>query len=116
MKVRIYFTLVGKSNIWKRHLSKLTALDFANTDTLEYVRETVANQFGDRALVIVNEDKLKDGSGSYPEYFAAGWFVSEEDNPQELIVVDHGNSMESAVKAMMSSVKTIGWQTYSVRI
>ena len=116
MKVKLHFTLAGKSNMWKRHLPKGILLDSTDKDTLEYVKETVANQFGDRAMVIVNEHSLSKGVGSYPEYYVAGWFVSEDTNPVELVIVDHGRTMKDAQEAMLASVQVIDWTSYAVKI
>lgn len=116
MKVRLYFTLVGKSNEWKRASRPNLDLDFTNASTLDFVRDRVASQFGERALVIVNDNLLKNDARVYPEYYAAGWFISEEDNPRELVVVDHGSSMEEANRAMMKSVSMVDWDSHSVRI
>lgn len=116
LKVKLFFTLVGKSNAWSRNMAKDIRSEFGNADTLSYVRDTVAGQFGDRALVVVNEKSLENSKSNYPEFYSAGWFVSQGDNPMELVVVDHGNTMEAATKAMMESVKVIDWNSFSARV
>ncbi len=116
MKVKLSFTLVGKSNIWKRNIPKGVQLESSNADTLAFVRDTVVDQFGGRALVIVNEHRLVNDAYPYPEYYAAGWFISEGDEQYELVVVDHGDTMEAATKAMMNSVKVVDWNNFSMRI
>lgn len=113
MKVRLHFTLVGKSNEWKRNMPKGVEAEFTNNDTLSFVRDTVSGQFGSRALVIVNEQLLSNDMRPYPEFYAAGWFVSEENPERELVLVEHGDSMEAANKAMMDSVSTIDWESFS---
>ena len=117
MRVKLHLTLVGKSNSWKRNMPKgMSPAEFTNEDTLSFVRDTVADQFGDRALFIVNEHLLSEEARVYPEYYAAGWFVSEDGERTELVVVDHGSTMEAATKAMMESVKVIDWDSFSARI
>ena len=116
MRVKLSFTLVGKSKEWDRNIPKNIPVEFTNADTLSFVRDTVADQFGDRALVIVNEHLLQDDSRPYPEYYSAGWFISEGDEQFELVVVDHGNTMEAATKAMMESVKVVDWDSFAARI
>jgi len=116
MRVKLHFTLVGKSKAWARNLPKGANVEVTNEDTLSYVRDTVADQFGDRALVIVNEHRLQDNSRTYPEYYAAGWFVSEDGERSELVIVDHGSTMEAATNAMMESVKVTDWPSLSAKI
>lgn len=113
-KVRLTFTLVGKSEIWKRKLSPEILQHATNEDTLLYVEEVVANRFGKRALFVANKDMLN--YGTYPKYYAAGWFISEEDNPSELVVLDHGETMELATKAMLNSVRNIDWDEVAISI
>lgn len=116
MRVRLNLTLVGKADMWKRNIPKGTQLEDSNKDTLLFVKNTVADQFGDRAIVVVDEHSLSNDIYLYPKYYAAGWFVSEGDEPTELVVVDHGENMELAVKAMLNSVTTIDWDNLSVRV
>jgi hypothetical protein len=114
-KVKLHFTLIGKSYEWKRNLPKSVQSEFGDIDTLSFVRDTVIGQFGDRALVIVNEKALNN-KPAYPNFYSAGWFISEDENPSELVVVDHGNTMEAATKAMIESVRVIDWDSLSARI
>jgi hypothetical protein len=116
MRVRLNLTLVGRADMWKRNIPKGTQFEDSNKNTLLFVKNIVADQFGDRAITIIDENNLSDDIYSYPKYYAAGWFVSEGDNPTELVVVDHGESMELAVKAMLSSVTTIDWNSLSIGI
>ncbi|KKM60734.1 hypothetical protein LCGC14_1538810, partial [marine sediment metagenome] len=48
--------------------------------------------------------------------YSAGWFVSEGEDPLELVVVDHGKTMEAATNAMMESVKLVNWDLLAARI
>jgi len=116
MRVKLHFTLVGRSEIWKRNMPKGMPMEFTNEDTLSFVRDIVADQFGDRALVVINEHLLRDNSRTYPEYYAAGWFISEDDEQSELVVIDHGSTMDAATKAMLESVKVVDWNSVSARI
>ena len=115
-RVKIYSTLVGRSNAWKRNMPKETQVEFGSAATLSYVRDLVVEQFGERALVIVNEKTLESDKLTYPEFYSAGWFVSEGEDPLELVVVDHGKTMEAATNAMMESVKLVNWDLLAARI
>lgn len=115
-RVKLHFTFVGKSNEWNRNMAKDIRSEFDNSETLSFVKDTVVAQFGDRALMIVNEKSLEGDKSSYPEFYSAGWFVSEGEDPTELVVVDHGSTMEAATKAMMESIKVVDWDSLSARI
>ena len=60
--------------------------------------------------------------GQYPSFYAAGWFTSEEPvsktngNGSELVVIAHGNNMQSARSAMMRAVSTIDWDNLAKNI
>lgn len=115
-RVKLHFTLVGYSNAWKKNMPKDVQSEFGNHDTLSCVRDIVAEQFGNRALFIVNEKMLDNNRRAYPEFYSAGWFVSEDEHPLELVVVDHGSTMEAATMAMMESVKVVDWNSFAVEI
>lgn len=116
LKVQLYFTLVGKSSMWERGLSKETIDKATNEDRLDIVRDIVSAQFGDRKITIMNEQRLKIKGLPYPGFYSAGWFVSQGDDALELVVVDHGKTMEAATKAMLESVKTIDWSKHSKKV
>lgn len=102
VKVELQFSLVGVSEIYKRELD---GEETTAKDTLSYVHKTIVDQFGDRALIIANENELK-SSGVYPKNYAAGWFLY---NGAELVVVDHGNTMKTAYNNMIESAKKVDW-------
>lgn len=104
--VRLTFTLVGKC---KDMPLKHIPAEWRNADTLDLVRSRVIAQFGDRALHIIDEDKLGSDNAIYPKFYAAGWFQSTTEPLTELVVVDHGNTMEAAQKALLSSVVNVPW-------
>lgn len=116
IKVKLNFILVGKSISWKRNMTREKQIEFRNSATLSFVRDTVINQFGNRALVIINESVLESNTIIYPKFYSAGWFISEGDDSRELVVIDHGNTMEAANKAVIESVKVIDWQSCSRKI
>ena len=114
-KIALHFTLVGKSNSWERGLSIDTIHQHANKDRLAIVKKMVADQFGERALVVANEKALSNILANYPGYFAAGWFISE-DAEDELVMVGHGDSMEAANLSMMEAIKNVDWDQMAVKI
>lgn len=115
-KVQLYFTLVGKSNAWERGLQKDEIARFTNKYRVEMIRDIVSNQFGNRAIIITNEDRLKNSISTYPKFYSAGWFVSQDDDESELVVVGHANTMEAATKTMLEAVKLVDWDEFSARI
>ena len=115
-KVQLRLTLVGKSNAWERGLSKDTIAQFTNEYRLSVVRDTVIGYFGDRALMIANESRLENNIATYPEFYSAGWFTSQDNEMSELVVVGHGSTMEASTKAMMETVKLVDWEQCSVKI
>jgi len=58
----------------------------------------------------------------YPEYFAAGWFISQnvvgesEGIGSELVLVSHGNSLESAKNSLMIALSNTSWDVYAANI
>jgi len=116
LKVQLHFMLVGKSNAFERKLPAELIAQFTNDYRFSVVRDIVTNQFGDRAVIIPNEDKLKKNFGVYPKFYSAGWFISQGDNESELIMVEHGNTMEAATKAMLESVKMVNWSELATKI
>ncbi|KKK81597.1 hypothetical protein LCGC14_2811830 [marine sediment metagenome] len=116
-KVKLHFTLVGNSYEWGRSIPKNVRLEWTNADNLEFVSDTVGDYFGKRALVIINEEILKNNAITYPKFYSAGWFISEDaDDQSELVVVGHGENMAEANKSMIDSVSSLDWNTLSARI
>jgi hypothetical protein len=113
-KIKLHLTLVGKTDEWKKYIR--SGEEFSNANNLEYVRDIVKEQFGERPMFITNENTLRDDVVVYPKYFSAGWFISEEQPLAELVVIAHGESMEVANKAMLESVKKIDWTTLARKI
>lgn len=108
-KVKINFTLVGKSF----DIKNIDNLDTSNI--LKNVKHMVKLHFGDRPILISDEDDVLRQS-SYPRYFSAGWFISDEpiygyesNFGSELIVVSHGDSMQLAQSEMMKAISSTNW-------
>ena len=115
IKVKLQFTLVGKSEAWKRGLSKHENIDFNNRANLDAIIDIVAEYFGNRALVVEREEMLVDDAIKYPEYYSAGWFISEDD-AREIVIISHGDTMANANKSMLAAVGSVDWETQSARI
>lgn len=109
-QVRVHLSLVGNS---KRLASEFTSDQFdspRNDTILDMVKERVRFHFGNRSLLVHNEDSLE-FAGIYPSYYAAVWFVSE-DTPTsgtDLIVLGHGESAKSAQSSAMDAVRMANW-------
>jgi len=106
MSVKLAFTLIGKC---KDMPAKHIPAEWRNSDTLNLVKQRVTDQFGARALHIINEDMLGNDNAIYPKFYAAGWFHSMGNPMTELVVVDHGNTMEAAQNALLQSVTSVPW-------
>ncbi len=105
MKIINTHTLVGRTRRAKE-------VDLStNEEKLEKVLGLVRGQFGERPMVVVGEERLTGELSKYPEFYIAGWFLSAEkdanDKIQELVVVDHGSTMELARKALMNNIKLV---------
>ena len=115
VKVKLHFMLVGKSDSWKRQIPKSHVVDWTNFDTFSSIRDTVVDHFGNRALYIPNEEVLQSPNTSYPPFYSAGWFISDDENPSELVVVGHGRTMKDANNNTMELLK-LHWNEQSVAI
>lgn len=115
-QVSLNFSLVGKTNQFVSQFPKAERDNILNDVILDMVKEQVNFHFGDRACVVHNEAALG-FAGRYPEYYAAGWFVSE-DSPghgSDLVVIAHGESMKSARNEMMEAVRVTDWEELASR-
>ena len=115
-KVKLCFTLVGKTNQYKSFLSDGKQMSWTNANTLQYVKDIVSEYFGSRAMFIINEKTLCEGSIYYPKYFSAGWFVSVDENPSELVLIAHSETMAIANKILTEYIKNIDWCSTAVKI
>lgn len=106
LPVKMPFVLVGKSR--DIPVSQLPD-NWKNSDTLELVKKRVAFHFGDRATYVVNQDRLESDHRVYPEFYAAGWFYTAEAPYSELVVIEHGSTMEAARKALLHSMSDVPW-------
>ena len=113
-KIKLHFTLVGKTDEWKKFIR--SDEHFSNSDNMEYICDLVTSQFGKRPMFITSESTLRDDVVVYPKYFSAGWFVSEVNPLTELVVLAHGESMTAANKSVMEAVKRIDWSKLSKEI
>ena len=111
-QVKVHFNLVGTTRQFTRSLPRQERDSIPNEAILDQIKEQVKFHFGNRAVFIHNEESLLNGS-AYPNYYAANWFVSEdsEKNGTDMIVVGHGDSMESAQHMALEAVKTVGWDS-----
>lgn len=116
-KVTINLTLVGRTY---RNAKELE--EFSKLEIFLGIQEQIKDQFGERAILMSDEDSVTFGKSKYPEFYAAGWFISDQptlDNEgagSELVVVAHGNSMEVAKEAMMKSVAYANWDELAANI
>ena len=103
MKILHTHTLVGR-------VKRAREEDALNCDKLQKVIRMVKEQFGNRPTVIVGQEKLANELLAYPEFYAAGWFrsatVDKDGRTQELVIIDHGSTMEEARKSMLRNIKT----------
>ena len=116
MKVKLQFQLVGKSDTYKKYLPATKLGEWTNENTLELIKDTVANYFGDRAVFVFHEETLRNNVVKYPKFFSAGWFVSQEKEPHELVVISHGDTMEEANKSVVEATKILDWNSLAVKI
>ena len=115
IKVKLNFTLVGKTDEWKKYIQKDSNVAWSNADTLDYVKGIITKQFGNRPMAFVNEKNLINDAMPYPRYFSAGWFISE-DNTKELVIITHGESFEKANKLLLHHIKSIDWDNLARNI
>lgn len=106
-RVKLHFTLVGKTDEWRRGHN---LQEWTNRDSFDLVKDTVISHFGSgRPMLMINEDSLRSSGSAYPEYYAAGWFITEDKPLSELVVVAHGDSMASAKKFLLDAVNMVDW-------
>ena len=117
-QVKLDFLLTGKSYKDKRNI-----LPMNNKQIHACMLNQIQDHFGDRPVyvsskfVIISEENF-----NYPEFYAAGWFVSS--NPisgqvgkgSELVVVAHGNNVENARKNLMTAVGNTPWDELAKNI
>lgn len=117
IKVRLMFTLVGRtvgSLTKKAKILFSQEGEWTNSDTLQHVKSSVEQHFGRRPIYVVNENKLL--AGSYPKFYCAGWFYSDNTNT-ELVIVDHGSDMKTARENMMRSITSkVDWTSCSENV
>lgn len=113
-KVSVNFTLVGKSRPKESELS--------NTELYYLVESKITEQFGNRPVLIQNEEALTSELRRFPDYYAAGWFVSNSPITgtsgagSELLVVAYGSSMISAQAMMMDAVSNSDWDSLAKNV
>lgn len=115
IKVKLHFSLAGKTDQWKKYISK-SRETFTNLDNLNFVKDMIYDHFGNRTIIIINEKTLTNDAVPYPKFFSAGWFVSDGAAPTELVVVSHGSTMALANKSMVDNVKMLDWDKLAKRI
>jgi len=105
------YTLVGKS---KDFDVKELPLNWTNSNTLGFVKDRVASTLRATATHVINEGRLV--AGAYPDYYAAGWFVSGQLPLTELVVIAHGSTMASARKMLMESMPDVPWMSVCAEV
>lgn len=115
-RVRLYNTLVGRSEAWKRNLPKDPFREYTNDDTFLMVKDAVIDQFGNRSLMFVDEESVRNGIALYPKFYSAGWFVSLNETPRELVIICHDNTMEGATKKVMETIQNTNWELESKEV
>jgi hypothetical protein len=116
-KVKINATLIGRSRFGYDGFK-----DLSNEQILFMIEDQIKDQFGKRPLFISDKDNVTFETREYPQFYAAGWLVS--DSPiletggkgSELVVVAHGEDMGSAKSAMIRAVSMIKWDDLAKNI
>lgn len=111
-KVMLQFKLVGRSFTSKRKKDRdaLTA-----KASLDNIKSAIELHFGNRPMVIVNENIVFTDTAEAPEFYSAGWFVSDKPvgngtMPSELVVVATGSTMQAASANLMVAVSHVDWE------
>lgn len=116
-KVKISLTLVGRS-----HFGYNKFEDLSNKEILFMIESQIIEQFGKRPLFVHDKKNVSLAGQKYPQFYAAGWFVSDDPVVKtskvgsELVVIAHGDNMESARSSMMRAVSTVDWDNLAKNI
>ena len=116
-KVQINSTLVART-----YHSFNEVKDFSNESILYLVESQINFHFGKRPLLISDRELVLINRRKYPQFYAAGWFVSNEPrdetnkNGSELVVVAHGEDMKSAKEAMIRAAENSDWNNLAGNI
>ena len=112
--------MINLSLAGKTYRSIKDILDLDNSKILQSVLDCVGFQFGEEAIYISDGAAVSINNLPYPEYYAAGWFVSNEPitdtdgKGSHLVVVSHGDSMKAAKEAMMKAITYAEWDDLAV--
>lgn len=114
-KVMLKFKLVGKSFNSKR---KIDRQNISAKTSLDDIKLMVGFHFGDRPIVVIDENTMTNDTTEFPEFYSAGWFVSNKPvrsgtTPSELVVVAAGNTMQAASFNLMEAVSHVDWENYA---
>ena len=116
-KVQINSTLVAKT-----YGSFDSIKDFSNEAVLYLVESQVNFHFGDRPLLISDKELVLIERRKYPQFYAAGWFVSTESidrsdkSGSELVVIAHGEDMKAARDSMIRAAENSDWNNLARNI
>lgn len=116
-KVKISLILIGKSR-FNYNKSK----ESNNEEILSMIENQVVEQFGERPLFVVDRESVALDINSYPKFYAAGWFISDDPITDtsgvasELIVIAHGENMKTARASLMDAVSSIQWDNFAKNI
>jgi len=119
-KVRYSLVLVGKTA--RKDKQKLGGTEpYTNAELLDLVKLDVEEHFGIRPVFVMDEELLPH-KYKYPNFYAAGWFVSDEtisNEPgmgSELVVVGHADTMEAAKKILLDKANSLDWENLAKTI
>ena len=107
-KVKKQFVLTGFTNAFKN-------TDLSNSDQLDKVMRVIDFHFGRRPYVVYNKNRLM-ADQSYPNCYAAGWYLSVGPDTSELVVIAHGNDLKDAQANLDFAVKHTDWQECSQKV
>jgi hypothetical protein len=107
--IRVSINMIMVSKLYR---SIKDVHELSNKLMISKVHDQINIHFGNRPVLITDEDIVTLPNRTYPEFFAAGWFIrkdDEKDTGSELVVVAHGNSMKTAQYNMMREIKSLDW-------
>lgn len=116
-KVKISLILIGKS-----HYNYNKSKELNNEEILSMIENQIVKQFGERPLFVVDRESITFDANSYPKFYAAGWFTSDDPITDtsgiasELVIVAHGEDMKTARTSLMNAVPSIHWDNFAKNI
>jgi len=93
-----------------------------NTELLDLVKKEVRQQYGNRPTFVINTSSILSNVNRYPNYYAAVWLTStepvsgEDGVGSELVIIEHGSTMEFARKSLLDVIENIEWDDLAATI